>query len=77
MKTRHTSDPGGHPSKRSRNLKRRVQDMEIGEAILEYPKYHDMNEPQEPVETILGQDSHNSKPAWAWELLREAERFAL
>ena len=51
----------------------RVQDMEIGEAIPEDLEDHDMTEPQEPVETFL--DSHKRKPAWARELLREAERY--
>ena len=32
--------------------------MEIGEAILEYLEDHDMMEPQEPVDTILENDSH-------------------
>ena len=49
----------------------RVQDMEIGEVILEDPEYHDMTEPQELVETILEQDSHKRKPTWE----REAERY--
>ena len=47
----------------------RVRDMEIGEAIPEDPEDHDMIEPQEPVETILEQDSHKRKPTWAQELI--------
>ena len=34
-----------------------------------------MTEPQEPVETFLEKDSHKRKPTWAWELIREAERY--
>ena len=49
--------------------------MEIGEAIPEDPKDHDMTEPQESVETFLEKDSHKRKPAWAWELIQEAERY--
>ena len=49
--------------------------MEIGEAILEEPKYHDMIEPQEFIETFLEKESHKRKPTWAQELLREAERY--
>ena len=53
----------------------RAQGMEIGEAIPEDHEDHDMAEPQEPVETILEKDSHKRKPAWAQELVREAERY--
>ena len=49
--------------------------MEIGKAIPEEPEDHDMIEPQEPVEPFLEKDSHKRKPAWARELLREAERY--
>ena len=34
-----------------------------------------MEEPQEPVETILEKEFHKRKPTWAWELIREAERY--
>ena len=50
--------------------------MEIGENILEDHEYHDMEEPQEPVETLLKKDSHKRKIAWAWELIQEEERYA-
>ena len=49
--------------------------MEIGEAISKDPEDHDMTEPQELVETFLEKDSHKRKPAWARELIREAERY--
>ena len=49
--------------------------MEIGEAIPEDHEDHDMEEPQEMVETILDKDSHKRKPAWAWDLIREDERY--
>ena len=49
--------------------------MEIGEEIPEDPKYHDMTEPQNLVDTFLDKDSHKRKPAWARELLREVERY--
>ena len=32
-------------------------------------------EPQESVETFLEKDSHKRKPTWAWDLIREAERY--
>ena len=34
-----------------------------------------MEEPQEPVETILENEFHKRKPTWAGELIREAERY--
>ena len=34
-----------------------------------------MTEPQELVETFLEKESHKRKPAWAWELIREVERY--
>ena len=46
--------------------------MEIGEAILEDHKDHDMAEPQELVEKLLKKDSHKRKPTWAQELIQEA-----
>ena len=49
--------------------------MEIGEAIPEDHEDHDMEKPQEPIETIIEKDSHKRKPAWARELIREAERY--
>ena len=49
--------------------------MEIGEAILEYHKDHNMVEPQELVETILEKDSHKRRPSWAQELIREVESY--
>ena len=45
----------------------RVQEMEIGEAILEDHEDHGMTEPQEPIETFLKNESHKRKKAWAWE----------
>ena len=53
----------------------RVQDMEIGEAIPKYPEDHDMKKSQESVQTFLEMESHNRKPTWEQELLREAERY--
>ena len=53
----------------------RFQDMEIGEAIPKDPEDYNMTEPQEPIETFLEKDSHKRKPAWAQELLQEAERY--
>ena len=50
--------------------------MEILEAIPDYHEDRDMEEPQDLVETILDKHSHKRKLAWAWELLREAERHA-
>ena len=47
--------------------------MEIGEAIREGPEDHNMTKPQETVETLLEKESHKRKPAWAWELIREAD----
>ena len=65
MKTRHTLDLGGLLSKKMRNLKRQAfRDMEIGEAIPEYPEDRDMTEPYESVETFLEKDSHKRKPSW-------------
>ena len=49
--------------------------MEIGEAIPEYHEDHDIAEPQAPIETLLEKDSHKRKPAWAQELIHEAERY--
>ena len=49
--------------------------MEIREAIPEDHEDHDMKKPKEPVETVLKKDSHKRKPAWAWELIQEAERY--
>ena len=49
--------------------------MKIVEAILEDHEDHDMAEPQETVETLRKKDSHKRKPAWAWELIQEAERY--
>ena len=49
--------------------------MEIEEAIPEDPEYHNMAEPQEPVETFLDKDSHKRKPTWARELIQEVERY--
>ena len=49
--------------------------MEIGESILEDHDDHNMVEPQEPVETFLEKNSHKRKPAWAREILQEAERY--
>ena len=54
----------------------RVRDMEIGESIPEYHEDHDMEEPQELVETFLEKDSHKRKLALAQELIREAERYS-
>ena len=34
-----------------------------------------MEKPQELVETLLEKDSHKRKPAWAWELIQEIERY--
>ena len=34
-----------------------------------------MTKPQEPVETFLEKNSHNRKPTWAQELIREAGRY--
>ena len=42
----------------------RNRDKEIGEAILEDHEYHDMEEPQDPVETLHENDSHKRKPTW-------------
>ena len=53
----------------------RVQEMEIREAILEDPEDHDMTKPQEPVKTFLEKDSHKRKATYAWELIREVERY--
>ena len=49
--------------------------MEIGESIPKDHEYHDMIEPQVPIETFLEKDSHKRKPAWAWELIQETERY--
>ena len=49
--------------------------MEIGESILEDHEYHDMTEPQEPVDTFLEKDSHKRKPAWEHELIQEEKRY--
>ena len=49
--------------------------MEIGEEILEYHEYHEMEEPQDLVETLLDNESHKRKPSWAWELIQEAKRY--
>ena len=49
--------------------------MEIGEAILEDHEDHDMEEPQDQVETLLWKESHKRKPTWAQDLIQEAERY--
>ena len=49
--------------------------MEIADSIPKDHEDHDMKEVHELVETILEKDSHTSKPLWAWELIREAERY--
>ena len=49
--------------------------MEIGEAILEDHEYHDIAEPQEPVNTFLEKDSHKREQAWTQELIQEAEMY--
>ena len=49
--------------------------MEIGEEIPKYHEDHDMEEPQEPVETILEKDSHKRKSTWAREPIQEAESY--
>ena len=53
----------------------RVRDMVIGEAIPEEHEDHDMEEPQEPVDTLHEKDSHKRKLAWARELIQEEERY--
>ena len=42
----------------------RAQDMENEGVIPKDHEYHDMEEPQESVETILEKDSHKRKPTW-------------
>ena len=50
--------------------------MEIGEEILEDHEDHDMEEPQELVETLPEKDSHKRKPSWAHDLIQEAEMYS-
>ena len=49
--------------------------MEIEETIPKNHGDHKMEEPQEPVDILLEMDSHKRKPAWAWELIQEVERY--
>ena len=53
----------------------RVQGTEIVEAILEDHEYHDMEEPQDPIETLHEKEYHKRKPTWTQELIQEAERY--
>ena len=45
------------------------------ETILENLEDHDMEKPQEHVETPHKKNSHKRKPTWAQELLQDAERY--
>ena len=49
--------------------------METGEAILEDHEYHDREEAQDLVETLLKKDSHKMKTTWERELIQEVERY--
>ena len=44
--------------------------MEIEEEFLENHEYHDMEEPEEPIETSHEKESHKRKPSWARELIQ-------
>ena len=32
---------------------------------------HDMEKPQEPIETLHEKDSHKREPSWEWEVIQE------
>ena len=49
--------------------------MKIREAIQEEHEYHNMEEPQDLVETLLEKNSHKRKPTWEQELIQEVERY--
>ena len=49
--------------------------MEIGEAIQEDHEDHDMEEPQNPIETLHEKESRKRKPTWERELIQEEERY--
>ena len=49
----------------------RARGMKIGEAIPEDHEDHDMEKPQDPVETLHENDSHKRKPTCALELIQE------
>ena len=49
--------------------------MKNVEVITKDHENHDMEKPQEPVETLLEKEFHKRKATWAWELIQEAERY--
>ena len=72
MKIFHNLDREGHLLKRSRNMKeRRVRDTTMELENIKDHEYHDMEKPQEPIETLHEKDSHKREPSWEWEVIQE------
>ena len=72
MKIFHNPDREGYLLKRSRNMKEsRVKYTTMELENIEYREYHDMEKPQEPIETLHEKDSHKREPSWEWEVIQE------